>query len=781
MNDYRPRLAPTLGLLLVLGFSAAVLGHVGGHEVVVQVDDLVTLAAAAAATAAAVLKSRRVARPHRRAWVLLAAGFGSWAIGEAVWAAYELGPRGSVPFPSPADAGYLLAVPLVAAGLLCLRRGGPATERLGALLDGVIVASSLVLVSWVTVLGPVFRHGTGSAFSQAISLAYPAGDIVIATLVVSALTRNRRLRGNPLVLLGAGLLAMAVSDSVYAGLTQAGTYRTGNPVDIGWVVAYVLIGLAALAPDAGAPEATDSTEPSLAFAVLPHVVVGLAFGVILLAIVADRAEDSAFEACAAVLCALVIGRQVLTLVDNRRLHARLRDKVAELGARERELERLAFRDPLTGLANRTAFLERVRGAVAARAAAPAPLSVLFLDLDDFKAVNDTLGHAAGDELLAEAASRLRPPVGGMALAARLGGDEFGILVEGPDPGPPTALAERIHDAFRSPFVVAERQMVVRASIGIAHSETGQVPGPELLRQADIAMYAAKRRGKGSSQVFGPDLTDGATERVLLRSALASALSSDALELHYQPIVELVSGRVWGVEALSRWTDGERGAVPPAEFIPLSEETGLIHDLGRWVLKRACAEAVTWPGGPGAPVLSVNVSATQLQDAAIVGTVSDALAASGLPAERLMVEVSESLLIAQGEPFHTRLATLRELGVRVAIDNFGTGYSSLRHLPRFPVDVIKIDQSLIRGIDDGASGLAVLRAIVELADQLGLDTVAEGVEEIRQADALASVGCRSGQGYWYRRPVPAASLWPLPTGSVLRPKPVSVERATLPRS
>jgi EAL domain-containing protein (putative c-di-GMP-specific phosphodiesterase class I) len=222
-------------------------------------------------------------------------------------------------------------------------------------------------------------------------------------------------------------------------------------------------------------------------------------------------------------------------------------------------------------------------------------------------------------------------------------------------------------------------------------------------------------------------------------------------------------------------------VPPAEFIPLSEETGLIHDLGRWVLKRACAEAVTWPGGPAAPVLSVNVSATQLQDAAIVGTVSDALAVSGLPAERLMVEVSESLLIAQGEPFHSRLAMLRELGVRVAIDNFGTGYSSLRHLPRFPVDVIKIDQSLIRGIDDGASGLAVLRAIVELADQLGLDTVAEGVEEIRQADALASVGCRSGQGYWYRRPVPAASLWPLPTGSVLRPKPVSVERVTFPPS
>jgi diguanylate cyclase (GGDEF)-like protein len=566
---------------------------------------------------------------------------------------------------------------------------------------------------------------------------------------------------------------------VYAWLTQAGTYHTGNPVDIGWVVAYVLIALAALGPDATA-DATVPAEGSLVSVVLPYVVVGFAFAVVLLAIVADRAEDPAMEACAALLCALVIGRQLLILVDNRRLHARLHDKVAELGTRERELEHLAFLDPLTGLANRRAFLERVDTAVGARASAPAPLSVLFVDLDDFKAVNDTLGHEAGDELLAEAASRLRSRVG-TALAARLGGDEFGILVEGNGPEPPTALADRIHEAFRSPFPVGGRQMLVRTSIGIAHTESGHVPGQELLRQADIAMYAAKRRGKGSSQVFGPDLGDGATERVLLRSALASALGSDAFDLHYQPIVELVSGRVWGVEALSRWTDGERGSVPPAEFIPLSEETGLIHDLGRWVLKKACAEAVTWPGGSAAPLLSVNVSATQLQDAAIVGTVSDALAASGLPAERLMVEVSESLLMAQGEPFHSRLATMRELGVRVAIDNFGTGYSSLRHLPRFPVDVIKIDQSLIRGIDDGASGLAVLRAIVELADQLGLDTVAEGIEEIRQADALASVGCRSGQGYWYRRPVPAASLWPMPTGSVLRPKQVAGERATFPPS
>jgi predicted signal transduction protein with EAL and GGDEF domain len=362
----------------------------------------------------------------------------------------------------------------------------------------------------------------------------------------------------------------------------------------------------------------------------------------------------------------------------------------------------------------------------------------------------------------------------------VGGDEFGILLSGaPGPGGvpglggvpaavPTDVAEAVHAALRRPFSLREGHMVVRASIGIAHSETGEASADELLRQAAAAMGTAKRQGKGGSQVFAPDLADGATSRVLMRAALASALDADALELWYQPIVELVSGRVWGVEALSRWTNGER-PVAPAEFIPLSEESGLIHQLGRLVLAHACAEAVGWPGGAAAPLLSVNISPAQLQDPTIVSVVADALASSGLPPERLMVEVPDAALLDHGRQGRDRLASLRELGVRVAVDGFGAGSSSLRHLPRFPVDVIKIDQALVRGIDDGPAGLAVLRAIVELADQLGLDTVGEGIEEIRQADALASIGCRSGQGFWYRRPVPASQLWPLPSGGVLRPR------------
>jgi diguanylate cyclase (GGDEF)-like protein len=453
---------------------------------------------------------------------------------------------------------------------------------------------------------------------------------------------------------------------------------------------------------------------------------------------------------------------LLVVLDNRRLASALREQVAALWGREGELQRLATHDPLTGLPNRAAFV----AAVERMTVGPAPLSVVLVDLDDLAAVNATLGHSAGDELLVEVAVRvaavLQP-----ALVARLGGDEFGIVLEGPGAHAQGAAAQ-VHAALREPFSLAGGHVVAGASIGVAHSEAGGA-ADQLLQEAVIALEAAKGSGVGATRLFGPDLAHGTASRVLMRAALASALDADALELNYQPIVELVTGRVWGVEALSRWTDEERGPVAPAEFIPLSEETGLIHQLGRLVLAHACAEAVGWPGGRAAPVLSVNISPSQLQDASILTAVADALTASGMAPERLMVEVPDAALLDQGRQARERLAALRELGVRVAVDGFGAGSASLRHLPRFPVDVIKIDQALVRGIDDGPAGLAVLRAIVELADQLGLDTVAEGIEEIRQADALASIGCRSGQGFWYRRPVPAAQLWPLPSGGVLRPR------------
>jgi len=457
---------------------------------------------------------------------------------------------------------------------------------------------------------------------------------------------------------------------------------------------------------------------------------------------------------------------LLVLVDRRRLRGTVQAQAASLAQQAHDLQRLASHDALTGAANRAAFLAWADAAVAAAAADQAPVSVLLVDLDDFAAVNRLFGHRAADDLLCDVARRITDAVR-PAEVARVDGDEFGLVLTGA--GDAAGAAEAVHDALRPPFAVAGGHVVMRASIGIAHADAGEVGVDELLRQAAVAVAAAKHRGKARTQVFGPDLADGATERVLLRAALAAALDAGALEVNYQPIVELVSGRVWGVEALSRWTDRDRGPVAPAEFIPLSEESGLIHQLGRFVLAHACADAVNWPGGAAAPVLSVNVSPSQLEDPAIVAAVAEALAASGLPAERLMVEVPDAALLDQGKAGRERLTALRELGVRVAVDGFGAGSSSLRHLPRFPVDVIKIDQALVRGIDDGPAGLAVLRAIVDLADQLGIDTVAEGIEEIRQADALASIGCRSGQGFWYRRPVPAAQLWPLPSGGVLRPR------------
>ena len=469
-------------------------------------------------------------------------------------------------------------------------------------------------------------------------------------------------------------------------------------------------------------------------------------------------------ALVAVPAAAIVVLAAVLLRDNRRLAAAVDAGEAALRRREGELGRVAAQDPLTGLPNRGAFVAALTHA----AGQGQPLAVVLIDVDGFAALNAALGHHAADELLVETAARVRATVAAPAEhdVARTGGDELAVVVEGALDRA-TQLADAVHTALRRPFAVAGGHMVAGASIGIAHAEAGEADAGTLLREAEMALGAAKRAGAGATRVFRPELAEGATSRLLLRAALASALDADALELNYQPIVELVTGRVWGVEALSRWTDRERGPVAPAEFIPLSEETGLIHQLGRLVLAHACAEAAGWPGGPAAPVLSVNLSTAQLGDAAIMDVVGDALCASGLAPERLMVEVPDAALLDQGRQGRDRLAALRELGVRVAVDGFGAGSSSLRHLPRFPVDVIKIDQALVRGIDDGAPGLAVLRAIVDLADHLGLETVAEGVEEIRQADALASIGCRSGQGFWYRRPVPPAQLWPLPSGQVLR--------------
>ena len=433
----------------------------------------------------------------------------------------------------------------------------------------------------------------------------------------------------------------------------------------------------------------------------------------------------------------------------------LRD-VTEERRLEDELKFAAFHDALTGLPNRRLFQERVTRALqAARHGGPAA-GVLFVDLDDFKAVNDTMGHDVGDGLLAAVAARLSAAVRETDTAARLGGDEFALLVEDVrDPAELESLARRVIAAFSDPFSVLGRRVTSAATVGLALTG-GSADSDELLRHADLALYAAKLAGKGQWRAYQPALGADLARRRDLQAALDDALSTSAFGLAYQPIVALRSGEVAGFEALARWDHPHWGKLMPGQFITLAEETGHIVPLGAWVLAQAAADMARWRehSHPGPrPYVSVNVSALQLRTPGFAGTVASALTASGLPPAALTLELTESALIGSDKPMRDNLLALKEVGVRLAIDDFGTGYSSLSYLRELPIDVLKIDKSFLDGMTAADSGrqLALVEGIISIAGKLDLEVIAEGIETNAQREILVATGCHYGQGYLLARP------------------------------
>ncbi|MCC7054928.1 MAG: EAL domain-containing protein [Gemmatimonadaceae bacterium] len=432
-------------------------------------------------------------------------------------------------------------------------------------------------------------------------------------------------------------------------------------------------------------------------------------------------------------------------------------------ALEEQLVHRAFHDELTGLANRALFTNRVEQALLRASRDGRRTAVLFLDLDDFKEINDSLGHAAGDSLLMQGADRLRACLRAGDTAARLGGDEFAVLLEGCNEDGEEAMhvAERISMAFARPFSLENREAFSTASIGVAIN-SGTEAGEDLLRNADLAMYLAKRRGKARVERFASHMHEEVVERLDLLADLRYAIERDELQLEYQPIVDLETRTVTGLETLVRWDHPRRGRIPPADFIPIAEQSGLIVAIGRWVMLHACAHARHWSRSLPEllPVtVTVNLSARQLGDEHLIDDVANALRVAGLRRDQLVLELTESTLLANSEETVGILTSLKALGVRLAIDDFGTGYSSLSYLHRFPVDVLKIDRSFVEGVADGPGASALANAVIALGNSLGLRTVAEGIESEAQHAVLAKLGCKFGQGYLFSPPLPPADVMP----------------------
>lgn len=740
-------LAVTL-CLAALGTVAALMTGVGGEHVTLAVADLGEMVFAAAA---AISIGHLALRSHGRArwsWGALAAGCAAWAAGEGLWSWFELVLGRETPFPSIADLGFLL-FPVGASLGLWLRPSAGTRERGRRLLDSLTVTTALALVSWATALGAVAQAGAASTLALLVSLAYPAGDLVVLALLVIVLSRSRADRGT-LVLVSAGIASIALADSLFAYQTAVGDYA-GSAADIGWVAGFALLALAPLAHRRTGTVAQSEGSRAAAPSALPYVPVLLAALVIAVAVLRGHRLDAVEVVLAVLTVSLVLLRQYSVVRQNSLL-------VGALQMREEQLQHQAFHDGLTGLANRALFHDRVVHALDLHRRDLRDLSVLFCDLDDFKLVNDTLGHQAGDELLVRVAERLRGALRAGDTLARLGGDEFAILLE--DGGDPWAVAAHVIGVMQSPYSVGHNHLQVHASVGLALVDRSvMTPSADvLLAQADTAMYAAKRTGKGCFRAFEPGMELDEVVDDALRRRLSVALTERRLTLAYQPITDLNDRRLLGFEALARWED-EGVQVPPDVFVPVAERTGLIAELTELVLDLACGQIAAWDraGARTDFTVAVNVPPQRIVDPAFPAQVLAHLARHQVAPERLVLEITESGLLTDLDAARQVTTRLNELGIRLSLDDFGVGYSSLTHLSTIPLQSIKMDRAFVGGlgVDEAQSRFA--SALLRFGANLGLEVIAEGVEGVQQLDRLRELGCAMGQGYLLGRPA-AASSW-----------------------
>ena len=679
-----------------------------------------TLGLHAAAVAAAALAIARRAREGRLegGWILILAGAAGWTAA----AAYR-----------PAATLTLMTYPLVAAGLLRLSRaGGPVAP--GLLVDAGVITGATAIGGWLVVVEPHVRTPGVSALQLGMALAY----VVLDLLLVAAALRLVGFGGRPPpahLLLTAAVVALVGGD-VLTALGAPAALATELPWTVG-IAAAALHPARTRRPRGRCGPVAVSPRRLAVFAVLAMVVP------VAPALVPGAPRTALVPALlgAAVALLLVVRLAMLAALVGRTAQALAYTRAQREALRD-ELEHRANHDPLTGLASRAALTTQLTGNQRHG-------SLILIDLDGFAEINDAHGHQVGDALLMEVAGRLRGTLTGARVLARLGGDEFAVLHRGDGEG----AARRALAALRPAYRIGGRELHVTACAGLVRIPAGG-SAAESLRDADLALDAAKSAGRDRLVLFRPELREALMRRSALADNLRHALDRGELELNYQPVVELPSGRMVAAEALLRWRHAGE-SVSPAHFVPLAEQTGMIVPIGWWALREACEQAARWFPAHGVAV-TVNVSAAQLRESDFADRVLATLAAAGVPGAALILEITESILITDPDAAHEVLQRLRTGGVRVAVDDFGTGYSSLSYLMSLPVDVLKLDRAFV-GPEHERRQYAITGAVLQLASVLDLVTIAEGVEEEAQARALTRLGCPLAQGYLYSSPVPASGV------------------------
>jgi diguanylate cyclase len=694
---------------------------------------------------AAILVGVRHLRPARPLiWWCFAAGQLLFVVGDMLYSVIDTILHQS-PFPSVADGFYLGGYPVLAVGLLVLIRGRISDRDRAGLIDAAIIATGFGLLSWTFLMKPIATDASLSLLEQLISLAYPLGDVLLLAMV-ARLATSPGSRTTAYRLLGLALVLLLAADIGYAVLALVSSYE-GGLVDAGWLLSYVIWGAAALHPsmrsmsEVAPDQATRFTHRRLALLATTSL---MAPAVLVQQGLRHQPID---------VGAIAFGSVVLFLL----VVLRMAGLVAQVQGQSAKTQHQALHDALTGLPNRALLRDRTDQAIHQADRELAPAALLLIDLDRFKEVNDTLGHHHGDQLLVQVGQRLQAALRTVDTVARLGGDEFAVLLpriqtaEGA-----VAVASKLLAGFDEPFRLEDLALDVEASIGVAlYPEHGSDPD-ELLQRADIAMYVAKDTHAGFV-LFDPKHDQHSPDRLALLGELRRAIDHQQLVLHYQPKVDAHTGQMLGVEALVRWQHPDHGLIPPNDFLPLAERTGLIGLLTNYVLDAALHQCREWRQAGHELAIAVNVSARSLLDLAFPNQVADLLARWELPARLLMVEITESTIMT--DPTHALkiLGQLNAMGVQIAIDDFGTGYSSMAHLKTLPVHELKIDRSFVSHMTSNNRDAVIVHTTVDLGRNLGLRVVAEGVEDLQTLQELDALGCDAIQGYYISRPVPADDL------------------------